>query len=153
MAKTIRSPPTSHILVLNQFFGLLLYFQDLDPKWTFSFFIFQPPYRYKDRPPKEKDAHGPSLHIRCLYKSHFWYGIYNIFSTCWSKPDFWNYCRIVIVLCISDSNIGDPRFLWFQGTTLISKLEPYPKGISIFDLLQLLLRKFWPSVAERHAVL
>ena len=47
------------------------------------------------------------------------------------KPTFLNYCHILIILCISDSNMGDPILLLFQSRTLISKLEPYPKGISI----------------------
>ena len=57
------------------------------------------------------------------------------------KPTFLNYCHILIILCISDSKMGDPRLLLllFQNRTLISKLEPYPKGISIFYLLEFLV--------------
>ena len=49
------------------------------------------------------------------------------FSTFWAKPTFFNYCLILIVLCISDSNVGDPALLLlllFQNRTLISKQEP-----------------------------
>ena len=68
----------------------------------------------------------------------FPYCIYHDFSKISGKPTFLNYCHILIILCISDSNIGDPRLsllLLFQNRTFTSKLEPYPKGISIFDLL------------------
>ena len=45
----------------------------------------------------------------------FWheasYVIYIIFVTFWSKPTFFNYCHILLVLCISDSNMGTPRLL------------------------------------------
>ena len=37
-----------------------------------------------------------------------------IFSIFWAKPTFFNYCLISIVLCISDSNMGDPKLLLFQ---------------------------------------
>ena len=84
----------------------------------------------RPRPKGDKNAHGPSLHIRFLLKSHFLYCIYHHLFTCWLKPTFFNYCHILIVLCISDSNMGTPRLLLFQNRTLISKLEPYPKGIS-----------------------
>ena len=42
----------------------------------------------------------------------------------WAKPTFFNYCLILIVLCISDSNMGDPKLLLFQNRILISKQEP-----------------------------
>ena len=57
-----------------------------------------------------------------------------VFPICFSvfrKNTFLNYCHILIILCISDSKMGDPRLLLFQNRTLISKLEPYPKGISV----------------------
>ena len=72
-------------------------------------------------PQMKKDAHGPSLHIRFLSISHFLCGIYNHFSTFWAKPTFFNYCLILIVLCISDSNMGDPKLLLSQNIILISK--------------------------------
>ena len=54
-----------------------------------------------------------------------------IFHFFLKKPTFLNDCHILIILCISDSKMGDPRLLLLQNTTLISKLEPYPKGISV----------------------
>ena len=78
---------------------------------------------------RKTNAHGPSLHIRFLSKCHYLYGIYHHFFTFWSKPTFLNYCHILIILCISDSNMGTPRLLLFQNRTLISKLEPYPKDL------------------------
>ena len=41
------------------------------------------------------------------------------------KTTFLNYCDILIILCISDSKMGDPillLLLLFQNRTLISKL-------------------------------
>ena len=52
MAKTIRSHPTFHILVLEPICWTTL--QNMTPKWTYLFFIFRPPHKQKDRPPKEK---------------------------------------------------------------------------------------------------
>ena len=59
-----------------------------------------------------------------------------IFHVFGEKTKFLNYCHIII-LCISDSKMADPilLLLLFQNRTLISKLEPYLKGISIFYLL------------------
>ena len=54
MAKTIRSHPTSHILVLEPIFGLFLYFHKTTPKWTYIFFIFHLPTSEKTTPPKGK---------------------------------------------------------------------------------------------------
>ena len=123
MAKTIRSHPTSHTLVLAN----LLDYSYIFKIWTqngptySSFSNFST--SKKTTPQRKKDAHGPSLHIRFLSKCHFWYGIYNIFSIFSEKPTFLNYCHILMILCISDSNIGDPILLLFQNRTLISKLE------------------------------
>ena len=43
------------------------------------------------------------------------------------KPTFLNYGHILIILCISDSNIGDPILLLSQNRTLISKLEAFSR--------------------------
>ena len=45
-------------------------------------------------------------------------------ATSGAKPTFFNYCFILIVLCISDSNMGGPKLLSLQHRTLISKQEP-----------------------------
>ena len=125
MAMTIRSHPTSPFIFPEPFFVDYSYIFEF---WTqngltFSLF-FDLPTSKKTGPKRKKDAHGPSLHIRFLSKCDFWDGIYNYFLTFWSKPTFLNYCQILIILCISDSNIGDPILLLFQNITLISKLEP-----------------------------
>ena len=125
MAKTIRSHPTSHILVLepildNYFYIFKIWTQN-EP--TFSSFSNLPTCK-KTTPQRKKDAHGPSLHIRFLSKSHFLYCIYHICFICSEKPTFFNYCHSLIILCISDSKMGDPRLLLFQNRTIISKLEP-----------------------------
>ena len=121
MAKTIRSHPTSHIWSGTYFLDYSYIF----PKTTLNGPTFSSssnlPTSKKTGPQKKKDAHGPSLHIRFLKKSRFLYCIYHNFSTCWAKPTFFNYCLILIVLCISDSNMGDPKLLVFQNRTLISK--------------------------------
>ena len=55
-----------------------------------------------------------------------------IFLLVWSKPTFLNYCHSLIILCISDSKMGDPILLvLFQNRTIISKLKPCPQGISV----------------------
>ena len=134
--------PSGHILhptfwSRNQIFDYSYIFKMWTQKGpTFSSFSNLPTCK-KTTPQRKKNAHGPSLHIRLLLKSHFLYCIYCHFFTFWSKPTFFNYCHILIVLCISDSNIGNPRLLLllFQNKALISKLEPYPRGISIFYLL------------------
>ena len=133
MAKTIRSHPTSPFYPPRT---NLLDYSYIFKMWTqngptFSSFPNLPTSK-KTTSQRKKDAHGPSLHIRFLSKCHFWYCIYHHVLTFWSKPTFLNYCHILIILCISDSNIGDPILLLFQSRTLIPKLEPYPKGISIF---------------------
>ena len=52
--------------------------------------------------------------------------IFFIFLFFWAKPTFFNYCLILIVVCVSDSNMGDPKLLLllFHNRTLISKQEP-----------------------------
>ena len=122
MAKTIRSHPTSHILVLEPTFWTTLIFSGFGPKMDLRVLHFPTSLQVKRPPPqRKKDARGPSLHIRFLWKSNFLYCIYHHFSTFWAKPTFFNYCLILIVLCISDSNMGDPKLLLFQNRTLISK--------------------------------
>ena len=69
-------------------------------------------------PQTKKNAHGPSLHIRFLSTCHFLYCIYNHLPTFGDKPTLLNQCRILIVLCISDSNMGDPKLLLFQNNCL-----------------------------------
>ena len=123
MAKTIRSHPTSHILVLEPNFGDYFYIFKI---WTqngstFSSFSNLPTCKHTT-PQRKKDAHGPSLHIRFLSKCHFWYCIYHMFSFFSEKTTLTTYSHISIILCISDSNMGDPRLLLFQNRTLISKL-------------------------------
>ena len=133
MAKTIRSHPTFHILVSEPTFWTTLIFSGFGPKMDLRFLHFPTsPHVKKTGPQRKKDAHGPSLHIRFWSKSQFWCGIYNKFLTFGSKPTFLNYCHILSILCISDSNMGTPILLLFQNRTLISKLEPYPQSISTF---------------------
>ena len=49
--------------------------------------------------------------------------IYNLFSHFLRKTTFLNYCHILIILCISDSNMGTPRLLLLlQNRTLIQQV-------------------------------
>ena len=41
--------------------------------------------------------------------------VFTIFSIFSGKPTFLDYCNILIIVCISDSNMGDPRLLLFQN--------------------------------------
>ena len=76
MAKTIRSHPTSHSFGTN--FGDYSYIFKI---WTQNGLTFSSfpnlPIGKKTTPQRKKDAHGPSLHIRFLSKSHFLFVIYN----------------------------------------------------------------------------
>ena len=121
MAKTIRSHPTSHILVWTNFLDYSYIFRIWTQNGhTYSSFSNLPTCK-KTGPQRKKDAHGPSLHIRFLSKSHLWYCVYHHFLTFWSKPTFLNYCHILIILCISDSKMGDPilLLLLFLNRTII----------------------------------
>ena len=127
MAKTIRSHPTFIICVMELIGWTTFTFSKYGPKMDLHFLHFPTSLQVKRLASKgTKDAHGPSLHIRFLSKCHFSFGIYHHFLIFWSKLTFLNYCHILMILCISDSNIGDPilLLLLFQNRTLISKLEP-----------------------------
>ena len=72
MAKTIRSHPTSYILVLEPIFWTTLIFSKFGPKMDLRFLHFPTSLHVKRAPPqRKKDAHGPSLHIRVLSKCDF----------------------------------------------------------------------------------
>ena len=115
MAKTIRSHPTSPFILPDIFLDYVYIFNfGTQNGPTFSSFSDRPISK-KTGPQRNKDAHGPSLHIRFLSESHFLYCIYIHFSTFGAKPTFFNYCAILIVLCISDSNMGDPKLSLFQN--------------------------------------
>ena len=88
MAKTIRSHPTSHILVLEPIFWTILIFSKFGPKMDLCFSFSDLPTSEKTTPQRKQNAHGPSLHIRFLSKCNFWYCIYHHLSTCWGKLTF-----------------------------------------------------------------
>ena len=75
----------------------------------------------------------PSILVFCQILT--FYIVFTIVFNLFGNLTFSHYCHVLIVLCISDSNMGDPRLLLVQNRIRISKLEPYPKGISIFYLL------------------
>ena len=91
---------------------------------TFSSFSNLPTCK-KTGPQRKKDAHVPSLHISLLSTCHFLYAIYNMCFSFFLKKQtlLLHYCHMLIILCISDSNMGTPKLLLlFQNRTLISKL-------------------------------
>ena len=95
------------------------------------------PTRKKTTPRRNKDQHGPSLHISFCQNVTFGIVFTIIRSLFGEKTTFLNDCHILVISCISGSKVGDPKLLLlvlFQDRTLISKVESYPKGISIFYL-------------------
>ena len=136
MAKTIRSHPTSPFILPEPIFWTTLIFSKFGPNMDLRFLHVPTSLQVKRPRPKgnKKRMDHPFILYFCQYLT--FYIVFTIFFQLFgAKPTFFNYCLIWIVLCISDSKMKDPRLLLFQNKTLISKLEPYPKGISIFDLL------------------
>ena len=124
MAKTIRSHPTSHILVLEPIFWTTCIFSRFGPKMDLRFLHFPTSLQVTKQPPKEnKCAWTISSYYVFVKMSLFILYLPYSFSFVGEQSTFLNYCQILIILCISDSNIGDPILL-FQNRTLISKLEP-----------------------------
>ena len=147
MAKTIRSHPTSHVFVLKPICWTILIFSGFGPN-TDQHFVHFPTSLHVKRlaPQRKKDAHGPSLHIRFLSKCHFLYCIYHHFWTFWAKPTFFNYCLILIVLCISDSNMGDPQIIMipkynFHLKMIICVCGAFLAGISFCCFLCVLAQR------------
>ena len=125
MAKTIRSHPTSHILVLEPIFWTTLIFSRFGPKMDLRFVHFSTPLQVKRPPPspkgKEMRMDHPFILVFC--QTLTFYIVFTItFPFFRKQTTFLNYCHILIILCISDSKMGDPRLLLFQNRTLISKL-------------------------------
>ena len=130
MAKTIRSHPTSPFILPEPIFWTTLIFSKCGPKMDLRFLHFPTSLQVKRPPPKGKKMRMDHPFILGFYQNVTLYTLFTIIvSLVLSKPTCLNYCHILIVLCISDSNIGDPIFLLFKNRTLISKLEPYPKNL------------------------
>ena len=130
MAKTIRSHPTSHILVWEATFWTTLIFSKFGPEMDLRFLHFPTSLRVKRPRPKGKKMRMDHPPILGFCQNLTFDIVFTIVSHFLVKTHFLNYCHILIILCISDSKMGDPKLLLFQNRTLISKLEPYPKGIS-----------------------
>ena len=132
IAKTIRSHPTSHILVLEPFLGNIVIFSRFGPKMELRFLHFPTSLHVKRLAPKGKKMRMDHPFILGFSQNVTFDIVFTIiFSLVREKTTFLNYCHLLIILCISDSNMGNPRLLLFQNRTPISKFEPYPKGISI----------------------
>ena len=146
MAKTIRSHPTSHILVSEPICWTTPIFSNFGPKKDIRFLHFPTSLQVKRPRPKGKKMRMDHPFILGFCQSLTFYIVFTIcVSFVSEKTTFFNYCHILIILCISDSKMGDPRLLLFQHRTLISKSEPCPKGI---------FHQIWdPSIALSCAIL
>ena len=123
MAKTIRSHPTSHILVLEPIFGTTLIFSGFGPKMDLRVLHFPTSLHVKRPRPKGKKMRMDHPFILGFCQNLTFDMVFTIIFPFWGeKPTFLNYCHILIILCISDSKMGDPILLLFQNRTLISKL-------------------------------
>ena len=122
MAKTIRSHPTSHIWVLEPILGTTFIFSRIGPTMDLCFFHF-PTSLHVNRPrPKGKHMRMDHPFILGFCQTVTFYIVFTIIlSLVQEKSTFLNDSHILIILCISDSNIGDPILLLFQNLTLISK--------------------------------
>ena len=109
MAKTIWSHPTSHILVLEPVLGPTLIFSRFGPKLDLHILHFPTSLHVKRLAPKGKKmrmAHPFVLGFCQNLTSDIVFTIIFHFS---ENTIFLNYCHILIILCISDSKMGDPR--------------------------------------------
>ena len=123
MAKTIRPHPTSPFVLPEPTFLTTLIFSRFGPKMDLHFLQFPTSLQVKRLGPKGKKMRmdHPFILEFCQHVT-FDNSMYYHFFTVWSKPTFFNYCHILIVLCISDSNMGDTHLLLlFQNRTLTSK--------------------------------
>ena len=131
MAKTIRSHPTSHIFVLEPTFWTTLIFSKFGPKMEIDSLHFPTPLQVKRLAPKGKKVRMDHPFILGFCQNVTFDIVSTIlFHVFLQKNTFLNYCHILIVLCISDSKMRDPKLLLlllllllFQNRTLISKLE------------------------------
>ena len=123
MAKTIRSHPTSHILVLEPICWTILIFSQFGPNVDLYFLNLPTSLQVKRLAPKGKKMRMDHPFIVGFCQNVTFDMVFTIMSVFVSeKPTFLNYSHILIILCISDSEMGDPRLLLFQNRTLISKL-------------------------------
>ena len=122
MAKTIRSHPTSHILVLEPTFWTTLIFSGFGPKMDQRFLHFPTFLRVKRPRPKRKKMRMDHPFILGFCKNVTFDIVSTIIFPFFRKTHFLKLLSYFNHLCISDSNIGDPILLLFQNRILISKL-------------------------------
>ena len=118
--------PSGHILhptfwSWHLFVGLLFIFSEFGTNMDLPFLHFPTSLRVKRPRPKGKKMRVDHSFILGFCKNVTFDTVFT-FSMFSEKPTFLNYCHLLIILCISDSKMGDPRLLWFQNRTLISKL-------------------------------
>ena len=113
MAKTIRSHPTSHILVSEPFWGTIFIFFKFGRKMDLPFLHFPTSLQVKRPRPKGKKMRMDHPFILVFCKNVTFDTVFSIIFVhfCFGKPTFLNYYHILIILCISDSKIEDLRLL------------------------------------------
>ena len=102
------------------------YIFEFGPKMDLHFPHFPTSLQVKRLAPKGKQMRMDHPFILVVCQNVTFDMVFTImFSICWGrKTTFLYYCHVLIILCISDSNMGTPILL-FQNRILISKLEPY----------------------------
>ena len=128
MAKTIRSHPTSPFALPEPIWGTFFTFWKLGPNNDLPSFSSLPDRAITNQtgPQRNKDAHGPSLHIRFLSKCDFWYGIYHQVSIFRKTLLFKLVFNSFVYLRFKygrPSNSYSKIELLFQNRTLMSKAK------------------------------
>ena len=126
MAKTIRSHPTSPFILPEPIFWTTLIFSKFGPKMDLLFFAFSDlPISKKTThtplPPKGKKMRMDHPFILDVCHNLIFYVVFITIFNCLGKTHFLQLLSYFDILCISDSNMGDPKLLLFQNRTLISK--------------------------------
>ena len=128
MAKTIRSHPTSPFILPEPTFWTTLIFSKIGPKMGLHFLHFPTSLQVKRLAPKGKEMRMDHPFILGVYQNVTFYIIFTI------NFHFVGKTHVLKLISYFNSCVY-LRFKYGIPHTLISKLEPYPKGISIFYLL------------------
>ena len=116
--------PSGHILhlpfvLLEPFWGTTLIFSKFGPKMALRFLHFPTSLQVKRLAPKGKKMRMNHPFILGFCQNHTFDTVFTIIYSFPRKSNFFKWVSYLIVLCISDSNMGDPRLLLFQNRTLI----------------------------------
>ena len=110
MAKTIRSHPTSPLILPEPIFWPTLIFSKFGPKRDLRFVHFPTSLQVKRLAPKGKKMHMDHPFILGFCQNVTFDMVFTIIFQFFSEnPTFLNYCHMLIILFISDSNIGSNR--------------------------------------------